>query len=1256
MATNTNYKEVQALCVDFLGKHYDVSPGTLSSLSCHQISKISEIFSGNLVGQPVTSQELSVPQITADRLPVEPPKSSETEVCKPKDYKDLLYVPSMPHSGKQAWFLLSEVGATHIKKEIAHMDALQTKMVGIYDATRPVGQPGGASKSKKDIVLQEMGRYGLLSKFMHLPHEHFLIKDDDLNRYRALLLFKQAVIAKPEIVTGHLIAKDAADGIAKEFQGDFKNAIERSKFWHNCIGIVTSNFSELQKLYETIKADKYTKVETQKFRASAIDDLMETLNSEIEKIEELAELEAGKRKTDDGTAYLYSKDKGYFTSVNEEVVYKNLSKVNSTRASFGLEEDEITHSSLDDLKEKLVEWQNKADIIANLTDFHVPNFQDKTLLELIDREKQLKLYNLNSRGIAIIEQCLSDDDLAGKGDQKVDHDYGKVSGWMGKDLLSDDDVATLLKNVGARPGDVYDATKHKIEWSYYPARAMKKRVDLTLSDKTKTTKSLLQVHGLPGQLFQPLITLKKIIEARIEVLHEKARKNAKSNTVTRMYVKDKTSFELIINEDKWAPAEKTKELFTDTGKADFQVVECYLASKNGEMSFVRGPSWMIPDGDVYKTDHCGHLCEITDKLSDPKALEKVGTFETAPESTAQILNNMIKAISANGATNLGTIDIAQQSISKMDSALSKGVYRWYPDGAKLNQRSYSAAAQYQFMRFTSSSSIGAKADLLEAEKEGKITVGEYGVDAKLNVLQGSLSLNAQLPTVSGQTFIIPYVVRVPKPLIIKQAAIGVANKDEILRSYDAGRIRFDLSTTLYGMLGASLTLGAKAEFGMLEDGGVGVKGTSSALDGMNQWQANTPYIKGVGESLKSKAADLTVTASAFAGVEVGGKLDAKLLWEPPKAQSFSATEPLVNVAGNSNVAQKGSFRPLAKFSVEASAAFGASGTAVMKFSLSGGRLVVLLAAKVALGPGVGGKFAFEIHHSTVNDFFDLILKIMNEEGFRRITIFDEGKVAGTNQTTFELFNTLLTAQLMTGLQMADLLLLPLEALGKYTDASSRRELAPSLAKFITNDLYLEQSRKWITNMPPETIALMFEMLVQAQIYNPIEWLSDVLTSGAANEKAYNKANTEQAHSVIKVMEYISTNTYIPFKDTNVSNLPARVFSKAITRMGFKYYEVPTKKEEQWAAFLSNWLSLYRITKKSLGVDEFRFFVLSSRKLCTGYEVALIRHKQSSQVKMKCCYIGDCQSKKEMEDRRELAGYNDKEFKVFKTGSVCDIFN
>lgn len=1152
MATNTNYKEVQELCVDFLCKHYDVSPGILSSLSCYQINQISETFSGNLVGQRVTSQELSVPKITADRLPVEPLKASENEVCKPKEYKDLLYVPSMPHSGKQAWFLLTEVGAAHLKKEIESMDALQTKMVGIYESTSPAGQAGSSSKSKKDIVLQEMGRYGLLSKFIHMPHEFFL-KGDVLDRYRALLLFKQAVIAKPEMVTGNLIAKDAVSGIAKEFQADFKNAIERSKFWHNCIGIVTTRPSNLKKLYETIKADQYTKVETQKFRASAIDDLLDTLNDEVEKIEKKAELNAGKRKTDDGTPYFYSTDKGYFTSAHEEVVYSNLAKVNSTRASFGLEGDDISHTGLEELRGKLVEWQSKADIIANLTDFHESKYDDKTLFALIDREKQRKLYNLNSRGIAIIEQCLSDDDLAGKGDNSVDHDYWTISGWMGNDVLSDDDVDTVLKNAGVKSGEIYDASKHKIDWSYYPVKVMKKRVDLTLSNKVKTTKSLLQVQGLPGLLFQPLITLKKIIEARIEVLHEKARENAKSNTIYRMYVKDRSSFELIINEDKWAPAEKTKDLFTDSGKATYQVVECYLASKKGEMSFVRGPSWMIPDGSTHKTDHCGHLYEITQQLNDPKALEKVGNFETAPESTAQILHKMIREIAANGSTNLGAIKIAEQSLSEMDVALSKGVYRWYPEGAKLNHRRYSAAAQYQFMRFTSASAIGAKADLLEANKEGKITVGEYGVDAKLNVLQGSLSLEASLPNTNGKDFIIPYVVRVPKPLIIKQEAIAAANKDEIDRTYDAGCIRLDLSTTLYGMLGASLTLGAKAEFGMLDDGGVGVRGTSSALDGMNQWQANTPYIAGVGDTLRSKAADVSVTASAFAGVEVGGKLNAKLLWEPPKTQAFVENEPLTYVAGNSNVAQQGGFRPLAKFSVEASAALGASGTAVMKFSLSGGRLVVMLAAKVALGPGVGGKFAFEVHHSTVNDLFDLILKIMNEEGFRRITLFDEGKVAGTNQTTFELFNTLLTAQLMTGLQIADLLLLPLDALGKYTDASSRRELAPNLAQFITNDLYLEQSKRWITNMPPETIALIFEMLAQAQIYNPIEWLSDVMTSGADHEDAYNKANVDQARSLIKVMEYISKNVYVPYKDTDVSNLPARVFSKAVARMGFKFF-------------------------------------------------------------------------------------------------------
>ncbi|WP_415884410.1 hypothetical protein [Neptuniibacter sp. QD34_54] len=1263
MATISTYQEVQQLCTDVLCKHYGVTESTLSNLSCYQISQANELFAGNLIGQPVSEEELKSPDVSIERVDIPRPQKNDKEVCKPREYVDLLYVPSMPKSGKQAWFLLTQEGALKVKEEISYMDALQEKMVGIYSSIKVEGESGGPSngttenhsastKQKKDDVLKEMGKYGILSKFLHKPHEFFLKDELQLQRYRALMLFKQVVVAKPEMVSGLLISEKSVDGIASEFQQEYKNAIENSKFWHTCIGILTVKLWRLPNFIERTVSERYTEIELKQFREDAIDDLFKELNTEIEKLEKIAEKAAAQKKTDDGTPHVYFKKKGsegtkgYFTSKHEEIVYSNLTVVDKTRSLYRLRRSHVLKRNLDDLAESLKKWQEKADFISDLENFNQWKFSFPDTSTITERLSHAPLYMLNSRGIVLIEQCLNDSDLVGCSYTGVDYD---------DDLLTDKEVATLLSNAGTSPRELYDESKHKVSWSYYPAIAMLERVNQTLADKTGTTKNLLQVTGLPGQIFQPLLTLKRIVEDRIEILKEKARTNAKENKTVRLYCKGKKAYQLIVDEKKWEPKNKTKELFAKTGKSEYQIVECYLASNEGRMSFVRGPSWMVPDGDVHKIDHCGHLYELTQQLSRAEPLKSVGNLEGDPSSLLNVMKGLKDEFAKNGSTNLGTINFGEVDISKMDVALSKGVYKWNK-GATESDPAYSGAAQYQFMRFSSAATIGAKADLLEAAKEGKVTIGEYGAKLELNILQGSYTLNAQLPCRVGKAFLIPYIVKVPKPLKIKQAALVAAGKDEIARLYNAGNLRMDLSTTLYGMLGASIALGAKTEFGMLDEGGIGVRGTSSTMEGFNDWQPETPYIEGVGEKLEGKAADLSASVNAFAGVEIGGKLNAKLEWEPP--QLTTTYKPLIKVEGNEKVTKKDGFLTLAKFSAEAAVAFGAAGSAIIKFSLSGGRLIVLFAAKLAMGPGVGGKFAFEIHHSVVNDFFDLILKIMNQEGFRRISIFDESKVEGTDKTNFEFFNTLLTAQLMTGLHMADLLLLPLEALGKYTKASSRREMAPSMARFIISGNKEDQElvQQWVTNLPPETIALLFEMLAEGQIYNVFEILGDVLSEGADNEDEYNANNQNQAKSIVKIMELIASNKYIPYEDTKVSNLPARVFSKAVTRMGFKYYEVPTKKEEQWAAFLNNWLSLYRIVKKNLGIDEFKFFVLSSRKLCIGYEVAFIRHKQSSQVKMKCCYIGDCQSEEEIEDRRDLAGYNDAEYKLFKTGSVCDIFN
>lgn len=139
------------------------------------------------------------------------------------------------------------------------------------------------------------------------------------------------------------------------------------------------------------------------------------------------------------------------------------------------------------------------------------------------------------------------------------------------------------------------------------------------------------------------------------------------------------------------------------------------------------------------------------------------------------------------------------------------------------------------------------------------------------------------------------------------------------------------------------------------------------------------------------------------------------------------------------------------------------------------------------------------------------------------------------------------------------------------------------------------------------------------------------------------------------MNWISSNKYQPYGDTDVSDLPARVFSKAVTRMGFKYYEVPTRKEEQWEAFLSNWLSIYKFMKKAgIGRRIEEFFELS-KVLSTGYEAVVIRSVTSKLVKVKCCYIGGCDSDIEKNERRKSVGYYEHGFEIYKQGGICDIF-
>ncbi|WP_415884413.1 hypothetical protein [Neptuniibacter sp. QD34_54] len=445
-------------------------------------------------------------------------------------------------------------------------------------------------------------------------------------------------------------------------------------------------------------------------------------------------------------------------------------------------------------------------------------------------------------------------------------------------------------------------------------------------------------------------------------------------------------------------------------------------------------------------------------------------------------------------------------------------------------------------------------------------------EAKIDVGRGQVTLDFVYPDLSGYRMEIPYIAYLPEnDLKIAEEAFYKTDRKEVSKTYPLGHLCLKGSCTVYGMVGASINLGASIEFGNLDQGGIGVKGFTESYQGYNAYRKELAEVKNAdGELLaQSKAADITGTAGVFAGVEVGGEFVGSLEWKAPKATDFIS---------------------FAKFTAKAAWAFAASASGMIKLTVSGGKIIFIMAAKLALGPGVSGKMGYEISPLAINDFIDHILNILNQEGFRRLNIFDESVDSESGETSFELFNMFLTAVMVTGLKAADVLLLPFEQIVAFNEESTREKLAPVLSDFINNEA--ESALPWVKKMPPETMGRLLFTLSDAQSYSSWDKVKDFASKpgfylpSIGNDQLGNASqdmekNIKQRDAIEKLLTWISGGLGDNV-DNKLTHLPdsdhRRFFEESITRMN-RQGTKPDKKTDEWQSFLKN-------LRKLIGFYEF----------------------------------------------------------------------
>ena len=1199
------YEIIAGDCLSRIAKRLAISEAELQAMNSDQIKNVDLIYAGNLLNIPddsfektestdvVPKEEVKPAPVTEQRIQLPELPDPLGNVCEPMEYVDVVFYPSMPKTGKQGWFAITQKAKDKLDEEIANMRSIMQAMLAgdVNDA------------------MMELSKYGILSKFQSSDHERFLEEQDDKDRYRTLLLLQLAlkleVLSVPEILFDQAMNDQE---VSAEFFRRYEWAYKEQELWEGCKALLnvtakgvlkTSSFGFLT---EGPSKDDL-KLNYQEVRKSAIEDVMEQLADEIDKLENKARKEAKKKVSDDGTPFTYSDKMGYFTSKQQDTIHNALANVHKARGMYSLELEDICDDNPESIQRRLQLWEQDSTIASRLTPYEFSaRFAGRFT----------PIFTLNTHLMVLIEQCLTDEDLLGQQPQTFKY-YDDLDDTAEKSLINEVfQLIPKLHSIDAVSGQA-------LPWGYYPCIALLHKLELSLKAKMSELQNLLGVGKLPKEVLGDLVHCKKALLARVEHFEQIAKKQAAAKSYQRLFASADRVYTPVFKEKSWKPAKKTGSLYTDAGKADLSVVECYLSSEEGRTAFVRGPSWLMPE-DSNAWLECGdHFLDLKSGLKEVESSKPTAkknriedgepiprpADEPAPIETQ--LEKRTKAYIAKLSKEFPLKVNLKSSLVAFDEALVKKVYEWKPEGPDINETAYHVSAECQFMRFSAAVSVGDALDATKLNDTIKNKSVKFGlVDAKvdLNLAQGQSTLTVQYPSAVGHAFKIPYIAYVPTaPLKIKQEALYKAARKEQPQVFHGGNIMLQGAFTVYGMVGASINLGASIEFGNLDQGGVGVKGFTQSYQGYNAHRKDMAEVKNADGNLlaPSKAADITAAAGVFAGVEAGGEFVGSLNWREPTSEHFVE---------------------FGKFTAKAAAAFAASASGVIKLTVSGGKIIFIMAAKLALGPGVGGKVGFEISPLAINDFIDHILTIMNREGFRRINLFDEGADPESGESSFELFNMFLTAVMVTGLKAADVLLLPFEQIQAFNDESTREKLAPVLADFINEEA--EAALPWVKKMPPETLGRLLYTLTDKQTNGYIEKAIDFKNRNSNKYDSDIANDVKQRNAIERVLLWLVDglveNKDIVFSEPTVKQ--RRHFEETLSRMSSKGQK-PEFYKDEWKALLDNLRRVIHLYESSIEVEKNELLsTLDRETMVSNFRSLLLSFSSHYQFYIEKGYISD----------------------------------
>lgn len=622
---------------------------------------------------------------------------------------------------------------------------------------------------------------------------------------------------------------------------------------------------------------------------------------------------------------------------------------------------------------------------------------------------------------------------------------------------------------------------------------------------------------------------------------------------------------LLWDETTFEPKEKHKSGFINkAGTNDIQAVECCLLS-DGKVFYIRGPHWLIPEtnGDPLSTLAAGHVRVITEKI----------TFN-APQSNGK---NIVEAGSVEDALKAltkpeSTVDLMPLKASAgFDTAFWQDSYHYQGGiGPNGETSAYSVDAGAQLLRLSTKAETELNTPLSSYQNliKKRRDIGDSGaISAQFTALQGQLSFSFWFPLVPENKMMKEEQVEKVKGHGINLTYIDKNNKEN---KYEAGDLRVCIAGSVYGLAAASCQLSAKLAIGPSDvSEGFGIKGSTVGLLDANVYNGYAlPGANLASAEAAGYAGEAAVSVDAFAGVEAGGTLGATVYWAPPAVKFVTQKAP----------------KKLGSIDGKLSGSFGAGYHAEFRLLIQGGVIILVASAGLVVGPGCSGKVAINLDANAVDEFIGCLLGVLKQSHFRRLAIFGEADANGVNDSFNEL-NDLMTLAVGLGLNLAQVLLMPVTALAGYKQQVLSQEYAPFLARRITDKDKTEVMRQWIVTLPPETLCNILSSLVQRQ------------------SRTKQEANQLQVQAIVQIMQWLVVDKSVG-EEAN-----QRQWKETLIAMG----KLPAGKKDhkvEWQTYQAQWLNLARFVKSISNQDLMDYFDQSSKKLCKN--MVLTRNDESYQ--------------------------------------------